>query len=151
MCKNNKTILAPLNGLTLRVFTEVKIGNTPNIKTLIDSGGSRTILGEIGAAIAEQYGATLYPTKNHAVITVDGLVRQVTTIVYLLIQIDQISRFIKVSIVPGMEEQVFLGINFIHTFGVVRHGSKRIWYLSQYPENKHSYTNGGPLSQTSET
>lgn len=46
----------------------------------------------------------------------------------------------KVYIVPELGKQVFLSMDFVHTFGIIHDGSKREWYMSDYPDSVHRYT-----------
>lgn len=47
---------------------------------------------------------------------------------------------LKMLIVPGMIEQVFLGFDFIHTCGVVHDESRKERYISDCPGSIHRYS-----------
>lgn len=66
-------------GFNLRVVTKIRIGITLNVQALIDNGAFRTVLGNIGLAIAERYKVNLILANGTAVETADGTVRTVKT------------------------------------------------------------------------
>lgn len=86
--------------------------------------------------------------------TADETIRSVEATCFLIVEVDRVSGVMKVYIIPGLGEQVFLGMDFVHTFGIIHDDSKREWFMSDYPDIVHRYADecneAGNLDRTSD-
>lgn len=111
-----------------RLYLEVKILDR-EVRGLLDSGASRTFLGDKGWEIVKSMGFNIQPT-NEKVIVANGAECEVKGVVDLPFTLECHSVVLPVIIVPAVKNTLILGIDFWSGMGIVPNAAMGTWSFS---------------------
>lgn len=98
-----------------RMFAKTKVGGV-EVLALLDSGASTSCIGKNAAELLKKNQDYIMPIKDEKVRTADGGVTPVTGFITLPVVWDGEQRDMEFCIVPALEQTVYFGIDFWHTF-----------------------------------
>lgn len=113
-----------------RLFLDVRIFGKV-VKALLDSGASRTVLGKNGLSILEKFPARLTPVYNHYVETADSQRHLISGIVTLPISLEGRTKELQVLVVPNLEQNLILGVDFWDAMHLIADVHSRTWEFSR--------------------
>jgi Reverse transcriptase (RNA-dependent DNA polymerase) len=88
------------------------------ISGLLDSGASCTVLGKGALAIAKQLGLCIFQKENTTIKTADGTRHEVPGYIYAPICFDGRLRIIPTLLIPTLNRELILGIDFWENFDI---------------------------------
>ncbi|KAK9738999.1 hypothetical protein QE152_g9417 [Popillia japonica] len=88
-----------------------------NFLALIDSGSCSSILGSAGLGYLDKWNVPLKSDNSLQVSTADGSVQTCIGYLDLPVRVNNIVKEIKILIIPSVEHQLILGIDFLESFG----------------------------------
>ena len=106
------------NDVDVRWWLQVGVAGF-RIRALYDPGASRTVMGPIGLQLASACGRTLTPSIGKGARVIDGRSSPVTGYVELPFKVAGIRRDLRVAIMPELDADCYLGVNFVREFQAV--------------------------------
>lgn len=112
-----------------RPYLKVRVFGT-EVKALLDSGASQSVLGKEGMWILQRFPAKLNSCPGRYVETVDASRHCVTGIVTLPITLKGRTEHLVVLVVPTLQQNLILGVDFWTCMHIVADVSNRRWEFS---------------------
>uniref|UniRef100_W8AS19 RNA-directed DNA polymerase n=1 Tax=Ceratitis capitata TaxID=7213 RepID=W8AS19_CERCA len=100
-----------------RFFAQTKVGGIEVI-ALLDSGAEACCLGKNAEKFLQNKGSKIVPVKNQSIRTANGGETPVTGVISLPVLWDGLTRELEFLIVPGLQQEVYLGIDFWKEFNM---------------------------------
>ena len=111
----------------------VSVGGIP-VKTLLDSGANRVVLGDPGWERIRTLGLAEVRSGPRALTLADGSTVECLGEVTLPIQLETKIKYFKVLIVPAVKHSLILGLNFWYRMGVVPNVRRGTWEFAREDE-----------------
>ena len=94
-----------------RWWLPIEVGEF-NIRALLDPGASTTVMGSVGLQLATALQTQFKPAENRGVRLADGSRSPLLGHVILPITVAGLTRDIRVAIIPHLDADCYLGVNF---------------------------------------
>ena len=108
----------PVQPDELRWWVQVRIGGF-RIRALYDTGASRTVMGSLGLQLATECGRKFRPASGAGARGAGNNLLKVTGHVELPFELGGIKKDVLVSIIPELEDDCYVGSNFVRAFETV--------------------------------
>jgi hypothetical protein len=109
-----------------RPYLDIRVFGA-KLRSLLDSGASRTILGKQGLWIVNKFPARLKPLKQNFVETADLSRHIIEGEVILPITLEDRTKFIPVLVVPSLNQSLILGVDFWEKMQLVTDLHNKTW------------------------
>ena len=90
-----------------------------NLRALLDPGASTTVMGTVGLQLATALGKYFVASEKQGVRLADGSRSPLLGHVLLPITVGGLTREIRVAIIPQLDADCYLGVNFVRAFRAV--------------------------------
>lgn len=117
------------NNADPRPYLEIKVEGLP-VRALLDSGATRTVIGEKGLDILRRAQVKIVPLRNQSVETADATPHMVQGQCKIRITLENRTREMTVLIVPSVASPVILGVDFWDAMHLVADLRNRSWEFS---------------------
>lgn len=118
--------------LSVRIFGK-------EIKALLDSGATKTILGREGMWILDRCPARLHKTSGKYVETADAMKHEIGGMVDLAITLKGRTEQLTVLVVPALKHNLILGIDFWESMNIVADFSNKEWHFTSHFRGSHNF------------
>jgi len=123
----------------LRYF-RVFIGGYP-LMALVDSGSSRTILGDEGIGIVRRLGLPTTRVGGSRIRTANGQVAEIAEEITLSLVLENFSREVTVCLLPNLAVSCIVGMDFLCAFDIGLDFATGEWYFISRPWERRSFEN----------
>ena len=116
-----------------RWWLQIEVGEL-NFRALLDPGGSTTVMSSVGLQLAKQLGRKFIASEKRGVRLADGSRSPLLGHVILPITVAGLTRDIRVAIMPQLDADCYLGVNFVRAFrAVLDPDTDRLFSRTQEP------------------
>jgi len=109
-----------------------------SVRALVDSGSSRTILGE-GIRIVRRLGLPTTRTKSSRIRTANGQIAEITEEITLPLVLEGYRREVTVCLLPSLAVSCIVGMDFLCAFDIGLDFATGEWYFISRPWERRSF------------
>ena len=121
----------------LRYF-RIFIGEFP-LMALVDSGSSRTILGDEGIKIVRRLALPTTGARDLRIRNANGQITEIREEISLTLSLHDLQREVTVCLLPALAVSCIAGMDFLCAFGIGLDFASRGWYFANRPWERRSF------------
>jgi len=118
------------------------------LMALVDSGSSRTILGDEGIGIVRRLGLPTTRARDSRIRTASGQIAEIAEEITLSLALEGFGREITVCLLPNLAVSCIVGMDFLCAFDIGLDFAAGEWYFISRPWERRSFESLGEGSQS---